>query len=347
LAFHLGAALFVVNAAELAGLGPIRYKDGMRFDQPFIKLPIRFSTDALAAEVRALPKTAWVPHPSGYPGNDAVRLVTPGGQPTDAFEGPMRPTEFLQRCAYVMQIMAELGGVWGRSRLMGLGAGGEVPEHVDAHYHWRTHLRIHVPIITNPAVEFTCGGETVHMAAGECWLFDSFRWHEVHNRGHEHRVHLVLDSVVTDALWDLIEAAANGAEVRELQPGQRAPTPLLFEQLNAPRVMSPWEIRCHAAFVLEQAEPHPRLAAVSRRLDRFADGWSAICAQFGAGDEGIPAYRALLAEGRQDILAAGGDEIKLRNELQLLFVLDQLVFLPAIAVPQMASLNAGGQRLAS
>ena len=86
---------------------------------------------------------------------------------------------------------------------MGLGPGAEVPEHVDSHYHWRTHLRIHVPIITSPKVEFTCGGETVHMAQGECWLFDSFRWHEVHNRGTERRVHLVLDTVVTPSCGTL------------------------------------------------------------------------------------------------------------------------------------------------
>lgn len=320
----------------------------MRFDQPFIKLPIRFSAEALEAEVRTLPKSAWVPHATGFPGNDAVRLVTPGGQPTDAFQGPMRPTEFLQRCPYIMQVMAELGGVWGRSRLMGLGAGAEVPEHVDAHYHWRTHLRIHVPIITNPGVEFTCGGETVHMGAGECWLFDSFRWHEVHNRGREHRVHLVLDTVVSERLWDLIEAAGDSnGEVRELRPGERAPTPLLFEQINAPKVMSPWEMRCHFAFVLEQAGSHPRLGALSRRLDRFADAWSAIWAQFGAADQGVPAYRALLASARRDLEAAGADEIELRNELKMLFVLDQLVFGTAVAAPQVTTVNAGGQRLAS
>lgn len=319
----------------------------MNFTEPFIKLPIQFSAPTLLEEVRSLPASAWVPHATGFPGNDAVRLVTPGGQATDTFIGPMRPTEHLALCPYIMEVMGELGGVWGRSRLMGLGPGAEVPEHVDSHYHWRTHLRIHVPVLTNDAVQFSCGGETVHMAAGECWLFDSFRWHEVHNRGAEHRVHLVLDTVVSKSLWDLIEAAGSGAETRELKPGERAPAPLLFEQVNAPRVMSPWEMRCHVAFVLEQAEPHPRLAAVTRRLDRFADCWSAVGAQFGAGDEGLPAYRALLVEGRRDIVAAGGDDIKLRNELQLMFVLDQLLFVPAIAVPQMATTEAAEQRLAS
>ena len=42
--------------------------------------------------------------------------------------------------------MAELNCTWGRSRLMGLEPGAVVPKHVDVHYYWRTHLRIHVPV---------------------------------------------------------------------------------------------------------------------------------------------------------------------------------------------------------
>ena len=316
----------------------------MRLDRPFLKLPIRFDAETLEAEVRALPPSAWVPHATGFPGNEAVRLVTVGGQPTDAFEGPMRPTPNLTECPYIQQVMAELGGVWGRSRLMGLGVGAEVPEHVDSHYHWRTHLRIHVPVITNPEVAFTCGGETIHMAPGECWLFDSFRWHEVHNRGHERRVHLVLDTVVTPHLWDLIDASQNGApDAKLLRPGERAAEPLLFEQVNAPKVMSPWEVRCHLAFVTGEAEPNPRLDTVLKRLDRFADGWAALWARFGTGEEGFADYRRLVRETRAELDQIGAKEVRLKNELDLPFVLDQLIF--AMAVPEQPA--AAQARLAS
>lgn len=319
----------------------------MRLDRPFLKLPIRFSAEALEAEVRALPPTSWVPHATGFPGNEAVRLVTPGGAATDEFDGPMRPTQDLARCAYIQQVMAELGGVWGRSRLMGLGVGAEVPEHVDCHYHWRTHLRIHVPVITNPGVAFTCDGETVHMAAGECWVFDSFRWHEVHNRGTERRVHLVLDTVVSPTLWDLIDAARStpDAAARELRPGERAPEPLLFERLNAPRVMSPWEMRCHIAFILGDAVPHPALENVSRRLDRLADSWAALWAQYGAADSAVPAYRRMINDAHGDLDRAGAGVVELHNELKILFVVEQLIFIPAIGTSLVAA--AEGQRLAS
>ena len=304
----------------------------MRLDRPFLKLPIRFDAETLEREVSALPESAWVPHPTGFPGNEAVRLVTVNGQPTDDFDGPMRPTPNVASCPYIQEVMAALGGVWGRSRLMGLGVGAEVPEHVDAHYHWRTHLRIHVPVITNPKVEFTCGGETVHMAPGESWVFDSFRWHEVHNRGSERRVHLVLDTVVTPRLWDLIEAARIGAsEPKLLNPGEGPPEPLMFEQFNVPNVMTPWEVRGHLAFAAGEAEPHPKLEAVLKRLDRFADGWAALWARFGDTGEGIAEYRQLIADARDELQAIGGDQIRLKNELELTTVLNQLIFIMAVA----------------
>jgi hypothetical protein len=318
----------------------------MRLTEPLLKLPIRFDATTLEREVRTLPESAWVPHATGFPGNEAVRLVTVMGGPTDAFEGPMRPTEYLSHCPYLMQVMAELGGVWGRSRLMGLGAGAEVPEHVDAHYHWRTHLRIHVPVITNPHVEFTCGGETVHMAPGECWVFDSFRWHEVHNRGEERRVHLVLDTVVTPRLWDLIDAAQSGfAQTRTLSPGEADLRTLRFEQVNAPSVMSPWEIRGHLAFIAENVLPHEQLEPVMKRLDRFTDGWAALWAQYGASGQGVPEYRQLLAGTRVEIEKLGAAKVRLANELQLSTVLDQLIFVFAVA--QQPFVSEEGQRVAS
>lgn len=118
----------------------------MRLTQPLMKLPFCLDAGTLAAEVAALPPSAWVPHPSGFPGNEAVRLVTPHGAPTDAMQGIMRPTKHLARCPYIMQAMAELGGVWSRIRLMALGVGGAVPKHVDYHYHRRTHGRSFRPI---------------------------------------------------------------------------------------------------------------------------------------------------------------------------------------------------------
>jgi hypothetical protein len=324
----------------------------MQMKRPFLKLPFRFDPEALAAEVRALPPSAWTPHPTGFVGNEAVRLVTPGGEPTDALEGPMGPTENLAACPYISEIMGELGAVWGRSRLMGLAAGGEVPLHVDTHYYWRTHLRIHIPVITNPGVLFTCGEETVHMAAGECWLFDSFQWHRVENKGDFQRIHLVIDTVGGGLLPELMAAAEAGdLQPRLVAPGESRGGQLLFEQVNAPKVMSPWEMRCHLAFLAEQANPDPVLAKVIQRVEQFIDAWAAAWAHFGTRDEGHSSYAPLIQQARVDLAKLGGDRITLRNRWPLYHMLDQLIFQmalprPAAQPPQAGSLASASQAAA-
>ena len=325
----------------------------MRLDQPFLQLPISFCAETLADEIRALPPSAWQPHPTGFVGNEAVPLITPGGALSDGFEGPMAPTPSLLACPYIMEIMADMGCVWGRSRLMGLAPGREVPAHVDSHYYWRTHHRLHIPIITNPGVSFTCGDETVHMAAGECWMFDSFRFHEVQNRGSEQRIHLVIDTVGGGRLFELIEAAKNGAAAEGatmLRPGQGKRDGLTFEQVNTPMVMTPWEIRCHLGLVAEHAVPNPVLDRVMSRMDRFVDAWTAAWARFGTDAEGLPTYRQLLATTRHDLNRLGGSELLLDNDLPLYHLLDRLIFSKGAVAPQAAALGTSAmdnQRMAS
>lgn len=324
----------------------------MRLTHPFLKLPLQFDAVALEREVRSLPESAWVPHPTGFEGNEAVRLVTAGGQPTDDLDGEMAPTPELLSMPYVQQIMGEIGGVWGRSRLMGLRAGGEVPLHVDSHYYWRTHWRIHIPIITSPQVLFSCGPETIHMKPGECWLFDSFRWHRVVNGGTEQRVHLVLDTVGGGTFWDHVEAAHRGAPARMVAPSPANPHELRFERINSPVVMSPWEMRVHISFIASHAEPHPQLEPVLRRIERFADDWAAVWTQYETDRAGWPAYEALLNQVKRDLIALGAPALQLRNHLQLLQVLDHIVLVMAMdgAAAQMGLKQRGkirAERLAS
>jgi hypothetical protein len=306
----------------------------MELDRPLVKLPIRFDAEALATEVRALSRSAWVPHPTGFVGNEAVRLITPAGRPTDDLNGEMGPTEQLLACPYIQQVMASIGSVWGRSRLMGLGAGADVPPHIDSHYYWRTHWRIHIPAITNPAVTFSCGGERVHMEAGECWVFDSFRAHTVHNGGSEQRVHLVLDTVGGGRLRELIEAGERGnAEVEYVPPGKFAANALAYERVNSPRIMSPWEIRAHFAFIQEHALPSPLLGPVLKRLDDFASDWAAVWTQHETDEAGWPAYLRLVEGLKRDLMTLGGSSLQLKNKLRLYLVLDHMVLLNLFGDP--------------
>jgi hypothetical protein len=322
----------------------------MELGRPLVKLPIRFDAAALEAEVRSLPASAWVPHPTGYVGNEAVRLITPGGRPTDDLQGQMGPTEELLASPYIMEIMAWIGSVWGRSRLMGLGAGANVPPHIDSHYYWRTHWRIHIPIVTNPAVIFSCGGQKTHMTAGECWVFDSFRAHNVQNGGAEQRVHLVLDTVGGGRLRQLMEAGEREETEGELvRPGTVATDRLAFERVNSPLVMSPWEIRSHITFLAQHAMPHPLLAPVLKRLDDFASDWAAVWAQYEADGTAWPEYLKVLDGLKSDLVSIGGSTVQLRNRLSLYLVLDHMVLTNLFADPAAvaASVESGQRRLAS
>lgn len=311
----------------------------MLFKQPIVRLPIRFCAETLVEEVKALPRSAWVGHPQGLNGNDAVRLISPNGEATDLWSGVMAPTEYLRACPFIMEIMAVLGAVWGRSRLMGLAPGATVPGHIDSHYYWRTHVRIHIPVITNPGVAFTVGGETVHMEPGECWTFDSFQRHEVVNGGTNHRVHLVLDTVGGGRLWELMERAqgGNSPSPQLVNPGDGAGLPLQFERINSPKVMSPWEMRCHLRFLADEAQPHPRLDEVMTRLEQLNFEWGAVWANHGPADEALHKYEELLAGVARDLGTLGGDSILLKNSLPLYHVLGRLIFEVAVTPVQAAT----------
>ncbi|MBV9695433.1 MAG: aspartyl/asparaginyl beta-hydroxylase domain-containing protein [Gammaproteobacteria bacterium] len=215
----------------------------MRLPQRFFRLPVRFDVQRLRDEVEALPREAWTPHPNGEPGNSAVRLITVNGGDNDQLNGPMRMTGHLERSPYIRQVLASFGVVWSRSRLLRLAPGAKVAVHSDIHHHWFSRVRMHVPITTLPEVRFTCEGESVHMAAGESWIFDNWRLHAVQNPTTSERVHLVADTSGSAAFWEL---AARGQqpgvslEYRAYDP-ERAATPLTEQTLPRP-VMSPAEM---------------------------------------------------------------------------------------------------------
>lgn len=305
----------------------------MEFARPLLRLPVCFAAEAIEAEVRALPKSRWVPHPNLIPGNDAVRLITPEGEDTDELDGRMAPTPELLACPNILQVMEVLGATWGRSRLMGLAAGSQVPVHIDSAYYWRTHLRIHIPVITNPGVTFTCGGESVHMAPGECWIFDSFQPHEVHNNGDQHRVHLVLDTVGGGPLADLIAAAARDREAdpARIPPGAGDVSKLTFERVNSPKVMTPWEMRAHFEYLLKRTRPQAVTDQVAARLDRLAFEWGGLWACYGDSDEGVPRYREQLLRTGRDLSQIGGSAITLNNGVNLYHVLGRMVLSVAVA----------------
>jgi len=93
-------------------------------------------------------------------------------------------------------------------RLMRLGAGSIIKTHTDHDLdveHGRA--RLHIPIETNPEVDFRLNGERVTLGEGECWYLRLSDPHSVANRGDRDRVHLVVDAIVSPWLHELLEHA--------------------------------------------------------------------------------------------------------------------------------------------
>lgn len=294
----------------------------MKLPVPFIQLPLSFDAATLAAEIEALEESLWCPHPSGLPGNTALPLVAAEGDPArgDALFGPMRPTPALERCPYLRQVLGSLEAVLGRVRLMRLSAGAEVDPHVDTNHYWNERVRVHVPILTHPSVRFFCGDTHTHMAAGECWIFDTWRLHRVTNDADFARVHLVVDTIGSAAFGKLVNAGRPHVERRDdwkprfVEPGTGSPT-LAFESVNLMSPMSYWELREHVGFLLAEAEQHPLLTVIRHLANTFVLDWRTLWFRFGDDPAGAPEYRRTLNE----FLAAMrrlGSEVRLKNQTQ-------------------------------
>jgi Sulfotransferase family/Aspartyl/Asparaginyl beta-hydroxylase len=296
----------------------------VRLQFPFIQLPLRFDAAALAAEIGAVDEAEWRAHPQGFPGNSALPLVAVDGDPNnDGLVGPMRPTPLLARFPYLNQVLGSLGVVLGRTRLMRLSGQAEVSPHIDQAYYWAERMRVHVPIITQPGVRFHCGEAVIHMAAGECWIFDTWRLHRVHNDGDSARVHLVADTVGGEHFWELMalsrphEMGTKGWPVRDVPPQASAAAQLQFETVNVPRVMSPWELHSHLRFLFGEMPQLPLLGEAQGRTLAFIRDWQATWSRFGDAEDGFAEYRRVLDAYLGD-MQRFRDHLILRNGLPFL-----------------------------
>lgn len=291
----------------------------MKLPFPFLQLPLLFDAEVLAAEADALGEDVWRDHPQKFPGNSMLPLLAASGEPAnESFIGEMAPTPELQRCPYLLQTIASLGAVAGRTRLMRLAGQAEVTPHVDQGYYWTDRVRVHVPIITQPTVRFECGGVTIHMAAGECWLFDTWREHKVENDASRSRIHLVVDTVGGPAFWDLVangrqhDAPTEGWPARRILPSE-APMALARERFNIPVVMSPWEIHYRLHGLLDETDPNSAQSRSARQLsDAFFRDWRSLWVQHGDSGSGAEEYRETLYRFLQAIPPAVG-QLPLRN----------------------------------
>jgi len=297
----------------------------MKLPAPFIQLPLLFDANALAAEIDALDEGLWQPHPTGLPGNTALPLVAVEGDPArgDDLTGVMRPTPALEHCVYMRQVLESLGVVLGRVRLMRLAPGAEVAAHADTNHYWNERVRVHIPVATNPSVQFFCADAHVHIAAGECWIFDTWQLHRVTNGSDQDRIHLVIDTVGSAAFGRLVNAGRLPADSRAewhprlVSPDKDSPLDgMMFESVNLMSPMSYWELREHVKFLLDECLEHPLLPVVRHAANEFVMEWRTLWFRHGADPLGLPEFAILLEEFLARMRRLGR-EVLLKNHVQL------------------------------
>tara|TARA_A100001391_G_scaffold173888_2_gene136094 strand:+ start:7620 stop:8555 length:936 start_codon:yes stop_codon:yes gene_type:complete len=277
----------------------------MRLERPFYQLPILFDAARLQREVAALAPEAWAPHPDRVAGNSAARLITAHGEENDGVYGQMLPTRWLAQMPYTRQVLASFGVVWSRSRLMRLAPGAEVPEHADINYHWHTRVRMHVPVFTREEVRFHCDGESVHMAAGEAWIFDNWRRHHVENPSPAERIHLVADTTGTSAFWTFACAPPPPREQWRKLPFRPEANPRLLTEMSLrPAIMPPAEVHWLiddwiAELVALSPEHEPQVAAATRHMRSFVRDWRQLCAMHGDNPRARPAFAGMSRDCEQ------------------------------------------------
>ncbi|HYK99822.1 MAG TPA: sulfotransferase [Steroidobacteraceae bacterium] len=325
----------------------------MRLPKPFYRLPRRFDVARLRAEVAALPAAAWAPHPNSIPGNSSVRLISVEGGENDHVDGEMRATAHLARTPYIRQVLASFGVPWSRSRLLKLAPGATVPQHADINYHWFYRVRLHVPVVTREEVRFTCDGTTVHMAAGEAWVFDNWRLHEVVNPTPDERIHLVADTAGNAAFWQLVAASDDPAAPVVSVPFEPRSDPVLLTERSRLRpVMNPAEVdllvgNMRAELVPASDSASAQLPLYHALLDSFVRDWRHFYSLHGEEPAGWPDF-AQLRERLRSASRTLGSGIALRiNRVAAHSVLEGRVLravLPGVA--EEASTPAAAPRAA-
>jgi hypothetical protein len=319
----------------------------VKLDTEFIKLPLTFDVERMRSEVEAIPESDWRPHPQGHPGNSALPLIALGGNPMDdGVAGTMLPTPHLAKCEYLQQVLASFQTVFGRSRLMRLEGKSEATLHVDTNYYWADRVRIHVPITTSPVIEFICNEKSVHMPAGEAWIFDAWKLHNVLNPTGDQRIHLVGDTVGSAAFWGLVEQgewpfAENGrtpAEPRHVPYQAGAEARLETERSNYPLVMDPWEQQLLSASLLEDLPENGAREdnrAFAEAVNRFHQDWRVAWARYGRAEEGWPVFDRLRKALDQAIAPYEGKIHLAANNTDAVEIARQMLIRPALN-PQLA-----------
>ena len=180
----------------------------------YLKLPFLFDAGLLQQEVNALSASQWLPHyqVKHYEGTwTAIPLRSIGGKADDVIISPADnpqylDTIFLESCPYLQKVLQTFQCPLQAVRLLKLNAGSSIKEHRDAELNFESgEIRLHIPVLTDPGVEFILDKERLTLQEGECWYMNFNLPHAINNNSAVNRVHLVIDALVNDWVKEIFE----------------------------------------------------------------------------------------------------------------------------------------------
>ncbi|MGL6247436.1 aspartyl/asparaginyl beta-hydroxylase domain-containing protein [Pseudomonas sp.] len=199
----------------------------------FSRLPVAVDLPLLLQALANIKEDAWRAHFNidYYAGNwSGVALVSAADALTELSPGrgePQLRAPWLRDPRW-QQGLRDLSLDIVSARLLRLGPGGKIHEHRDYDLGGPdADLRLHIPLLSPPHVDFMLDGQRMPMAEGECWFLDLSRPHRVDNRDTQARVHLVLDC--RPGVW-LEQAIIDGVSTTP-SPGMGDGTLLQFQRL--------------------------------------------------------------------------------------------------------------------
>lgn len=187
--------------------------------QDRLRLKLVFDPGRLAADLARLREAVWTEHfvKQNYKGEwSVIPLRAPLGAThpimmihSDPTATAFADTPLLTPTPYFREVLAAFQCPLQAVRLMRLAGGSLIKEHRDGDLSFEQGVaRLHVPVTTNPQVEFRLNGSRIAMEAGSTWYLRLSDPHSVANRGEIDRVHLVIDAVANGWLAAQLAAAA-------------------------------------------------------------------------------------------------------------------------------------------
>lgn len=177
----------------------------------YLKLPVQFDPARLKEDLAALEHHSWLDHyqRSHYQGQwTAIPLRSLNGEmniqisPLDG--ATYSDTEILRSSSYIKEVLSWFQCPLNAVRLLKLGAGSGILEHRDAELNFeRGEVRLHIPVITHPDVEFYLDRERLQLGEGECWYCNFNLPHSIKNNSTIDRVHLVIDAEANEWLKEV------------------------------------------------------------------------------------------------------------------------------------------------